>query len=139
MRIGLFLLTNAAVVTVLSIVLNILGIGQGAIGISGLVVMASLFGMGGAFISLMMSKSMAVRSVNAKVIEEPESDAERWLLTMVENQSKQVGVGLPVEAIFNSTSLNAFGTGASREKALVAVSTGLLSHMSSKVVEAASL
>ena len=135
MRIGLFLLTNAGVVMVLSIVLNVLGIGQGG-DMLGLVLITSLFGMGGAFISLMMSKSMALRSVGASVITKPKNEVERWLIEMVEKQARKAGIGMPDVAIFESASPNAFATGANKNSSLVAVSTGLLKHMEANEVEA---
>ena len=135
MRIGLFLLTNAGVVMVLSIVLNVLGIGQGG-DMLGLVLITSLFGMGGAFISLMMSKSMALRSVGASVITKPKNEVERWLIEMVEKQARKAGIGMPDVAIFESASPNAFATGANKNSSLVAVSTGLLKHMETNEVEA---
>ena len=135
MRIGLFLLTNAGVVMVLSIVLNVLGIGQGG-SMLGLVLITSLFGMGGAFISLMMSKSMALRSVGASVITKPKNEVERWLVEMVEKQARKAGIGMPDVAIFESASPNAFATGANKNSSLVAVSTGLLKHMETNEVEA---
>ena len=135
MRIGLFLLTNAGVVMVLSLVLNVLGIGHGG-DMLGLVLITSVFGMGGAFISLMMSKSMALRSVRGAVISEPKNDVERWLVQMVHKQAKDAGIGVPDIAIFESASPNAFATGANRNSALVAVSTGLLKHMEANEVEA---
>ena len=135
MRIGLFLLTNAGVVMVLSIVLNVLGIGQGG-DMLGLILITSLFGMGGAFISLMMSKSMALRSVGASVITKPKNEVERWLIEMVEKQARKAGIGMPDVAIFESASPNAFATGANKNSSLVAVSTGLLKHMEANEVEA---
>ena len=135
MRLGLFLLTNAGVVVVLSVVLNVLGIGQGG-DMLGLVLVTSLFGMGGAFISLMMSKSMALRSVRASVITEPKTEVERWLIEMVKKQARQAGIGMPDVAIFESASPNAFATGANKNSSLVAVSTGLLKHMETNEVEA---
>ena len=135
MRIGLFLLTNAGVVMVLSIVLNVLGIGQGG-DMLGLVLITSLFGMGGAFISLMMSKSMALRSVGASVITKPKNEVERWLIEMVEKQARKAGIGMPDVAIFESPSPNAFATGSNKNSSLVAVSTGLLKHMETNEVEA---
>ena len=135
MRVGLFLLTNAGVVIVLSFVLNILGVGQSG-NMMGLIILTSIFGMGGAFISLMMSKSMALRSVGAKVITDPQNDIEKWLLKLVEQQAKEARIGMPDVAIFESVSPNAFATGSNRNAALVAVSTGLLRHMKPEEVEA---
>jgi heat shock protein HtpX len=136
LRVGLFLATNFAVLVVLSIVLNVLGLNQPGSGTGGLLFFAAIFGMGGSFISLMMSKSMAVRAVGAQVIERPSSRAERWLVETVAAQAGAAGIGMPDVAVFNSPSPNAFATGANKNEALVAVSTGLLQHMSEDEVEA---
>ncbi|MEQ8663312.1 MAG: protease HtpX [Gammaproteobacteria bacterium] len=134
LRIGLFLATNFAVLVVLSIVLNLLGLNQQGTG--GMLVFAALFGMGGAFISLLMSKSMAARAVGAQIIEQPANAAERWLLETVQAQATAAGIGMPDVAVFDSPSPNAFATGANKDDALVAVSTGLLRHMDRDEVEA---
>ncbi|MEQ8234096.1 MAG: protease HtpX [Gammaproteobacteria bacterium] len=134
LRIGLFLATNFAVLVVLSIVLNLLGLNQQGTG--GMLVFAAIFGMGGAFISLLMSKSMAARAVGAQLIEQPANAAERWLLETVQRQAEAAGIGMPDVAVFDSPSPNAFATGANKDDALVAVSTGLLRHMSQDEVEA---
>ena len=134
LRIGLFLATNVAVLFVLSIVLSVLGLDQqsGA----GFLIFAAIFGMGGSFISLLMSKSMAARSVGAQMIENPRDATERWLLETVQQQAQAAGIGMPQVAVFDSPSPNAFATGANKDAALVAVSTGLLHHMSKDEVEA---
>jgi len=134
LRIGLFLATNFAVLVVLSIVLNLLGLNQQGTG--GMLVFAALFGMGGALISLLMSKSMAARAVGAQIIEQPANSAERWLLETVQAQAQAAGIGMPDVAVFDSPSPNAFATGANKDQALVAVSTGLLRHMNQDEVEA---
>jgi heat shock protein HtpX len=134
LRIGLFLATNFAVLVVLSIVLNLLGLNQQGTG--GMLVFAAIFGMGGAFISLLMSKSMAARAVGAQLIEQPANAAERWLVETVQRQAEAAGIGMPDVAVFDSPSPNAFATGANKDDALVAVSTGLLRHMSQDEVEA---
>lgn len=134
LRIGLFLATNFAVLVVLSIVLNLLGLNQQGTG--GMLVFAALFGMGGAFISLLMSKSMAARAVGAQIIEQPANAAERWLVETVQAQAQAAGIGMPDVAVFDSPSPNAFATGANKDDALVAVSTGLLRHMNQDEVEA---
>ncbi|MGE0487398.1 MAG: protease HtpX [Gammaproteobacteria bacterium] len=136
LRIGLFVATNFAVLFVLSIVMKLLGLDQPGSGSGGMLVFAALFGMGGAFISLLMSKSMAARAVGAQVIENPTNAAERWLLATVERQAAAAGIGMPEVAVFDSPSPNAFATGANRDAALVAVSTGLLRHMNEDEVEA---
>ncbi|ACH66465.1 heat shock protein HtpX [Aliivibrio fischeri MJ11] len=137
-RIALFLATNLAVMIVFSIVLNIVyavtGIQQGSL--SGLLVMAVLFGFGGSLISLMMSKSMALRSVGGEVIEQPRNETEHWLLETVSRQAQQVGIGMPTVAIYDSPDMNAFATGAKRDDSLVAVSTGLLHSMTRDEAEA---
>ncbi|ODS11010.1 protease HtpX [Vibrio scophthalmi] len=137
-RVMLFLATNLAVVLVLSVVLNIVyavtGMQPGSL--SGLLVMAAVFGFGGSFISLMMSKGMALRSVGGMVIESPRNETEHWLLETVRRQSQQVGIGMPTVAIYESGDINAFATGAKRDDSLVAVSTGLLHNMTRDEAEA---
>ncbi|KPA52256.1 protease HtpX [Photobacterium lucens] len=137
-RIALFLLTNLAVMLVFSIVLNIVyavtGMQPGSL--SGLLVMAALFGFGGSIVSLMMSKSMALRSVGGMVIEHPRNETEHWLMETVSRQAQQAGIGMPTVAIYDSPDINAFATGAKRDDALVAVSTGLLHSMTRDEAEA---
>ncbi len=137
-RIMLFLATNLAVVLVLSVVLNIVyattGLQPGSM--SGLLVMAAVFGFGGALISLMMSKGMALRSVGGVVIESPRNETEHWLLETVGRQAQQAGIGMPTVAIYDSPDINAFATGAKRDDSLVAVSTGLLHNMTRDEAEA---
>jgi heat shock protein HtpX len=123
---------------VLSIVLNIVyavtGMQPGSL--SGLLIMAAVFGFGGSFISLMMSKSMALRSVGGMVIESPRNETEHWLLETVSRQSQQAGIGMPTVAIYDSPDINAFATGAKRDDSLVAVSSGLLHNMTRDEAEA---
>ncbi len=137
-RIGLFLLTNLAVMFVFSIVLNIVyavtGMQPGSL--SGLLVMALLFGFGGSLISLLMSKSMALRSVGGQVIEQPRNETEHWLMTTVSRQAQQAGIGMPSVAIYYADDINAFATGAKRDDSLVAVSSGLLQKMTRDEAEA---
>jgi heat shock protein HtpX len=141
-RIFLFLATNVAIILVLSVTMQLLGVeqyfyDQGVnLNLTGLLIIAFLFGMGGSFISLLISKWMAKRMTGAKVIEEPANSTESWLLNTVQNQAQQAGIGMPEVAIFNSPDPNAFATGANRNKALVAVSSGLLQHMNQDEVEA---
>lgn len=134
----LFLGTNLAIVLVLGVFLNILlpilGIQAG--NTSGLLVIAFVFGMGGSFISLLMSKWMAKRATGAKVIERPSNDAERWLMVTVERLAKQANIGMPEVAIFPSPDVNAFATGANRDNSMVAVSVGLLRSMDQGEAEA---
>ena len=136
MRIGLFLVTNAAVLFVLSIVLNVLGLNQPVHGTAGILVMAAVFGMGGSLISLLLSKTMAARSVGAQIIDTPRSAGEQWLVNTVARQAQNAGIGMPQVAIFESATPNAFATGANKDAALVAVSTGLLHNMTQDEVEA---
>ncbi|WP_240224181.1 protease HtpX [Rheinheimera hassiensis] len=137
-RIVLFLATNLAVILVLSIVLNIvfsfLGVDRSSIG--GLLVFAAVFGFGGSFISLAISKWMAKRSTGAVVIEQPRNATEQWLMTTVARQAKAAGIGMPEVAVYDSPEMNAFATGMNRNNALVAVSTGLLRNMREDEVEA---
>ena len=137
-RIALFLLTNLAVMLVFSVVLNIVyavtGMQPGSL--SGLLVMAALFGFGGSLVSLMMSKSMALRSVGGMVIESPRNETEHWLMETVSRQAQQAGIGMPTVAIYDSPDINAFATGAKRDDSLVAVSTGLLHSMTRDEAEA---
>jgi len=133
-RITLFLLTNFAVLILLSLILNLLGIDPSSIG--GLLLFAALFGFGGALISLWMSKWSAKRFSGAVVIAEPRTETERWLVTTVQRQAQMAGIGMPEVAVYQGAEINAFATGANRNDALVAVSTGLLSAMSRDEAEA---
>ncbi|MTC31981.1 protease HtpX [Providencia alcalifaciens] len=134
MRIALFLLTNLAVMFVFGIILSLTGIrGSSA---QGLLIMAALFGFGGAFVSLLMSKWMALKSVGGEVIEHPRNEMEQWLVNTVNRQSQQVGIKMPQVAIYHAPDINAFATGARRDASLVAVSTGLLENMSRDEAEA---
>src|SRR5580658_9040481 len=139
-RIVLFLATNLAVIFVLSIVAQVTGLNDylAAHGgsLSGLLVFAAFFGFGGAFISLAMSKWMAKRAMGVRVIGQSADPTEQWLLSVVEKHARTVGVRMPEVGIFNSPEPNAFATGASRNSALVAVSTGLLQRMSRPEIEA---
>ena len=133
-RIALFLATNFAVLILASIVMSLLGVNPSQM--SGLLVMAAIFGFGGSFISLLLSKWMAKRSTGAVVITEPRNQTERWLLATVERQAKAAGIGMPEVAVYEGPEINAFATGANRNNALVAVSTGLLHNMSEDEAEA---
>ncbi len=135
-RAGLFIITNFAVLIVLTFILNLFGLNQPGMNWTPFILMAGVMGLGGSFISLMMSKSMAKRSSGAQVIETPRNDTEKWLVDTVRSQSQKVGIGMPEVAIFNSPAPNAFATGANKNSALVAVSTGLLNHMNRDEVEA---
>jgi len=141
-RIFLFLLTNIAIMVILSVTLRILGIESllaqngSDLNLNALVIFSGIFGFGGAFISLAISKWMAKRMTGAKVIENPSNNVEKWLLDIVEKQSKIVKIKMPEVAIFPSPQMNAFATGASKNKALVAVSQGLLDSMTKGEIEA---
>jgi heat shock protein HtpX len=136
LRVLLFLGTNLAVMLVLTIIINLLGLNQPGMSWTPLIIMAGIMGMAGSFISLMMSKSMAKRSVGAQIIEAPRNPSEVWLLETVRAQASRAGIGMPEVAIFNSPAPNAFATGADKNKALVAVSSGLLQTMNQDEVEA---
>jgi heat shock protein HtpX len=141
-RIILFLITNIAVMLVLGVVLKILGVdrlldAQGSgLNYNALLIYSAVFGMGGSFISLAMSKWSAKRMMGAQVIEQPRTEAEAWLVGTVRQLAQQAGIGMPEVAVFDSPDVNAFATGMSRDSALVAVSTGLLSAMQRDEIEA---
>lgn len=126
--------TNLAVITLFTVVMAIFGVDTQSI--AGLTVFAALFGFGGAFISLALSKTIAKRSTGAKVIEQPTNDTERWLLSTVDRLSRDAGIDMPEVAIFPSDAPNAFATGAKRNDSLVAVSTGLFHSMNADEIEA---
>ena len=137
-RVVLFLATNLAVLVLLGIIMNVVlpmfGIQLGNNG--SLLVFAAIFGFGGSFISLLMSKWMAKRSTGAMVIEQPRNEVEQWLVATVQRQAQQAGIGMPEVAIYDAPEINAFATGANRNNALVAVSTGLLRGMDRDQAEA---
>ncbi len=140
-RVGLFLLTNLMVIILMSIVLNLLGFtgyldAQGiGLDYTQLLVFAAVFGFGGSFISLFMSKWIAKRATGAKVIERPRNQTEQWVLETTHRLADKAGIGHPEVAIFEG-SANAFATGWNRNNALVAVSTGLLNQMDQRQAEA---
>lgn len=141
-RIALFLLTNIAILLVLSLVLRLLGVDRildesgSGLNYNSLLIFSAVIGFGGAFMSLAMSKWMAKRSTGAQVITQPRNATEQWLLTTVAAQAKAAGIGMPEVAIFESPEVNAFATGATRNSSLVAVSTGLLNTMTKQEAEA---
>lgn len=139
-RVMLFILTNLAIILVLSITLPLLGIQpflqQQGINYTGLLVFAAMFGFGGAFISLLISKWTAKRMTGARVITAPANATEHWLVETVHRQAQAAGIGMPEVAIYDAPDVNAFATGASRNKALVAVSSGLLHAMNRDEAEA---
>ena len=137
-RVLLFLATNLAVILVLSIVLNLLSglLGINVQGQGGLLLFAAVFGFGGSFISLLMSKWMAKRAYGVQVIDQPRNEMEHWLVSTVQRQAQQAGIGMPEVGIYDAPDMNAFATGAKRNEALVAVSSGLLYNMSRDEAEA---
>lgn len=141
-RIALFLITNIAILLLLSIVLRLLGIDsmldeQGVgLNMNALLILATVIGMGGSFISLAISKWSAKRMTGAVVIEQPSNETEAWLVDTVRRQSQRAGIGMPEVAIYNAPDINAFATGMSRNNALVAVSSGLLQTMNRDEAEA---
>ncbi len=142
MRIMLFLATNAAVLVVISVVFQVLGL-EGILRENGvdldlgaLLVMSAVIGFGGSFISLAMSKWMAKHSMGVQIIAQPRNQTERWLVDTVSRQAHEAGIGMPEVGVFNMPQPNAFATGMNRNNALVAVSTGLLQHMNADEVEA---
>ena len=141
-RIFLFLLTNIAILLVLSVTLRLLGVerilneeGTG-LNLQSLLVFAAVIGFGGSFISLFISKWMAKRATGAHVIEIPANTTERWLVDTVQRQAQRAGIGMPEVAIYDAPEINAFATGWNKNAALVAVSTGLLNNMSQDEAEA---
>lgn len=139
-RIFLFLLTNIAVMLVLSVVASVFGVDRfltaEGLNLQALLIFSAIFGMGGSFISLAMSKWMAKRATGAQVITQPRNSAEMWLINTVERQARAAGIGMPEVAVYEAPEPNAFATGMNRNNALVAVSTGLLRSMSQDEVEA---
>ncbi len=139
-RIFLFVITNLAILLMLSITLRLLGVDrilneQGGIDFNSLLVMAAVIGFGGSFISLAMSKWSAKNMTGAVVIEQPSDPTERWLVETVRSHAERVGIGMPEVAIYDAPDLNAFATGMDRNNSLVAVSTGLLHNMSKDEIE----
>ncbi|BCA81162.1 protease HtpX [Desulfuromonas sp. AOP6] len=139
-RIGLFVITNIAILVVLSFVLNLLGVGpmlrEEGLNMPSLIAFAAVFGFGGSLISLAISKWTAKRLTGAQVISQPSSEQEIWLVETVRRQASAAGIGMPEVAIYNAPDVNAFATGMRRNSALVAVSTGLLRGMNRDEAEA---
>ncbi len=141
-RLFLFIATNLAIVFLISITFQILGIdgllmANGVdMNLNALLVMSAVIGFGGSFISLAISKWSAKRSMGVQVITSPSNPREKWLIETVKRQADQAGIGMPEVGIFPSNSVNAFATGLSRNNALVAVSSGLLSQMTTEEAEA---
>ena len=140
LRVLLFLGTNIAIMLVLSISLSLLGVNhyldQNGVNFTSLLIFSAVFGMGGSFISLAISKWMAKKSMGVRLIETPSNSQEQWLLSTVEWQAREAGIGMPEVGIFDSPQPNAFATGMSKNSSLVAVSSGLLQTMNQQEVEA---
>src|SRR5258705_8191127 len=141
-RVVLFLLTTLAVLVGASVVLRLLGVDayltqRGAhVDLGSLLIFCAVFGMTGSAISLLLSKPMAMRMVGGQVIKEPSGPAEQWLLETVRQHAQAAGIGMPSVAVYQDTTPNAFATGARKNSALVAVSTGLLQRMQKEEVAA---
>jgi len=140
-RIFLFILTNLAVLFVISITLRLLGVDRilnesGGINFNALLVMSAVMGFAGSLISLFLSKWSAKRMVGAQVVTNPIDPTERWLMETVRKQAQAANIGIPEVAVYEAPDVNAFATGWNRNNALVAVSTGLLHNMSRDEAEA---
>jgi heat shock protein HtpX len=139
-RILLLIGTNLAVIALLTVVIHVFGIdnwlAERGQNYQGLLIFSAIFGFGGAFVSLLISKWMAKMAMRVKVISQPASEVEQWLVQTVRSHADKAGIGMPEVGIFDSPDPNAFATGASRNSSLVAVSTGLLRNMRREEVEA---
>ncbi len=140
-RISLFIMTNLAVLVVISVTLRLLGVDRvldqsGQINFNALLIMSAVIGFAGSIISLFMSKWSAKRMVGARVITDPTDPTERWLVDTVRRQAGRAGIGMPEVAVYDAPDVNAFATGWNRNAALVAVSSGLLRNMSRDEIEA---
>ena len=140
-RLTLLIITNFAIIALLSFTMQLLGIDrmlaqQSGLNLQGLLLFAALFGFGGAFISLLISKWMAKMSTVATVITVPAIPTEQWLVDTVRRQATQAGIGMPEVAIYDAPDINAFATGWNRDESLVAVSIGLLNNMTQEEAEA---
>ncbi len=134
MRIGLLLATNFAVLMVAGVIMSLLGLDQGST--MSMLLFCALFGFGGSFVSLMMSKSMAKRGSGTQIIENPSNEIEQWLHDRIAVHAEASGIGMPEVGIFDSPQPNAFATGWNKNKSLVAVSTGLMNSMNRTEVDA---
>jgi heat shock protein HtpX len=141
-RIFLFLATNIAIMLVITIMINLFGLGQilneqgSDLDLTSLLMLSAVVGMTGSIISLAMSKSMAKHATGAYVIQQPRNEQEQWLFNTVQRQANAAGIGMPEVAIYDAPDINAFATGMFRNDALVAVSTGLLRGMTRDEAEA---
>jgi len=134
MRIGLLLATNFAVLMVAGVIMSLLGLDQGST--LSMLLFCALFGFGGSFVSLMMSKSMAKRGSGTHIIETPSNELEQWLFDRIARHAEASNIGMPEVGIFDNPQPNAFATGWNKNKSLVAVSTGLIQSMSRDEVDA---
>ncbi len=139
-RIALFLATNLAIVLVLSVTMRLLGVEpyltEQGLNLNALLIFAAVMGFGGAFLSLAISKWTAKMSVGARVLTDPRSPEELWLVQTVARQAQAAGIRMPEVAIWDSPEVNAFATGMTKNSALIAVSTGLLRQMTREEAEA---
>lgn len=137
-RIGLFLITNLAIVLILGIALNIIFAvtGMDSTSIGGLLILATVFGFGGSFISLALSKWLAKKSTGAMVITTPSNPTQQWLIETVTTHATKAGIKMPEVAIYEADEMNAFATGMMKNSALIAVSSGLLEQMTKDEAEA---
>jgi heat shock protein HtpX len=141
LRIVLFLLTNLAVILVASITMSLLGVGSyleanGNLNLNSLLIFCLIFGMAGSFVSLLLSKWMAKRSMGVQVINDSTNPSEKWIVDAVAELARKADIGMPEVGVFQSNQSNAFATGWNKNKALVAVSTGLLQRMSREEAKA---
>lgn len=141
-RVLLFLGTNLAIIVVASITLSLLGVNSFLdetgtnLNLQSLLIFCFVFGMAGSFISLLLSKKIAKWTMKVQIIDKPRNSSEEWLFRTIENQSKEAGIGMPEVGIFQAQQANAFATGANRNKALVAVSSGMLNRFDKPEIEA---
>ena len=135
-RILLFLATNFSIILVINVVISVFGLTKYFHDIKLLLVVSVIVGFSGSFISLLLSKTIAIHSVNAQIITTPQNATEKWLLNTVANQANQWNLATPQVAIYSSSVPNAFATGPTRNKSLIALSTGLLEGMTQDEVEA---
>ena len=139
-RIVLFLATNLAILLVLSVSMRLLGVepwlNEQGLNLTALLIFAAVMGFGGSLISLAVSKWMAKKMMGVRVIQAPSNTTEAWLVDTVRKYARQAGIGMPEVGIYDAPDVNAFATGMSRNKALIAVSTGLLQQMTREEAEA---
>lgn len=135
-RILLFLATNFSIILVINVIISVFGLTKYFQDIKLLLVVSVIVGFSGSFISLLLSKTIAIHSVNAQIITTPQNATEKWLLNTVANQANQWNLAMPQVAIYSSSVPNAFATGPTRNKSLIALSTGLLEGMTQDEVEA---